>query len=263
MKRASALLAVALAASLACKPTDAQNAAEARAAKETYIDGLHLLDVATEEPRLKALGISLGYTETDTRPGGGRYFCGGMPEGASRSAAAIVAGALARLPDVSFRKLHLRYVILCSEARAGEQRIGGIPVPPLDLLMLNVGAAGIDPAGLQHLALHELFHLVEYRDGSHRDADWDTRFGAGYANSYTGRMHQGAVGSGARGFLNSYSETFPQEERAELFASLLLDGPAVAAHVNAMRDQVLKDKILFLIAKCERLLELHIAFPAS
>lgn len=240
-------------------PASARTLSEQQAAKETYIDGLRLLEAASTEPRLATLGINLGYVEKDTRPGGGRYFCGAMSRNESRAAGRIVATALSKLPDASIGKLRLRYVILCSSAMAAGQRIGGIPVPPLDLLMLDVGESGNDAAYLQRLFLHELYHLVEYRFNTYQDDDWQRRFGAGYANSYGGRLKQSRIGSGKRGFLNAYAETYPHEERAELFAFLVLNPADVVAHIKATNDELLKEKALYLAAKCERLIGFRIA----
>jgi hypothetical protein len=249
------LLSVALASGVA----NAQTPSEQRAAKETYIDGLRLLQV--QERRLATLGIQLGYVEKDTRPGGGKYFCGAMSRDESRSAGNIVTTALSKLPDAALGKLRLRYVILCSRAMAAGQRIGGIPVPPLDLLMLDVGASATNSLALQHVFLHELYHLIEYRFNTYQDTEWQRWFGAGYANSYSGRMQQSAIGSGKRGFLNGYAETYPHEERAELFAAVVLNPAALAAHINATNDAALKEKALYLVRKCERLIGLRLALP--
>ncbi|MBI4503805.1 MAG: hypothetical protein HY700_21915 [Gemmatimonadetes bacterium] len=238
-------------------PARAQTPSERQAAKETSIDGLRLLDAALQEPRLTALGVHLGYVERDTRPGDGKYFCGALSRDQSRAAGAIVSTALSKLSEAPLRKLRLRYVILCGEARSGGQRIGGIPVPPLDLLMLDVGETDGNRSYLQHIFLHELFHLIEFRFDTYQDTEWHKLFGTGYANSYTGQHRQSAVGGGKRGFLNAYAETYPHEDRAELFASLLLNPADVVAYIRATKDEVLRQKALYLMQKCERLLGLR------
>jgi hypothetical protein len=262
MRRAlNILLSSTLIMGLVLHRVHAQAHSEQQAAKETYIDGLRLLNAATQEPRLMTLGINLGYVEADTRPGGGKYFCGALSQTDARSAGRPIAAALLKLPDASLKNLRLRYLILCSSAMAAGQRIGGIPVPPLDLLMLDIGESGSNASYLQHTVLHELYHLIELRSNSYQDAQWQQKFGAGYANSYGGRMKQSPVGTGKKGFLNAYSETYPHEERAELFASLLLNPAEVAAHIKATKDETVKAKALYLIAKCERLIGLRIALP--
>lgn len=144
---------------------------------------------------------------------------------------------------------------------AAGQRIGGIPVPPLDLLMLDVGESGNNTLYLQRVFLHELYHLIEYRFNTHHDTEWQKLFGAGYANSYSGRVKQSPIGSGKRGFLNAYAETYPHEERAELFAFLLLNPGEVVAHIKATNDDLLKEKTLYLVSKCARLMGFRIALP--
>jgi hypothetical protein len=102
-----------------------QSPEDQRAADETEFPGLRLVAPRYVDSRLTLLGIQIGYVEQDVRLGTtGKYFCGGL--------------SLARLPYESVRKLGLRYVILCGGAKSGERGIGGIPVPPLNVLMLNV-----------------------------------------------------------------------------------------------------------------------------
>src|SRR5437867_616460 len=232
---------------------------EQQAAKETEIDGLRFVDPETRGPRLTSLGIQIGYVESTTFPGGGRYMCGGMSAEESRSAGAVIETALSRLPDDALKRLHVRYLILCSQTTANGRRIGGIPVPPLDLLMVAVGTSRKNNAYLPHLFLHELYHLIEYRFNTYQDREWDRRF-SGYSNDY-GSATGVRIASGRPGFLNSYAETFPHEDRAELFASLVLEPDAVATHIKATNDQVLREKALYLADKCSRLL--GVALPVA
>ncbi len=179
------------------------------AARETELPGLRLVGVRDVDYHLGTLGIRVGYVEQDVRPGSGHYFCGALTLDRSATAAQPVAEALTRLSYLSVRKLGLRYVILCGGAKAGDRPIGGIPVPPLDLLMLDVGASG-NAAFLQAVTLHELYHMAEIRFNTLYDADWGREF-TGYSNGYAPDLLKGAMGSGKPGFLNAYAETFPHE----------------------------------------------------
>jgi len=224
------------------------------AARETEFDGLRLLG-SSQDRRLSALGVNLAYVEVDTRPGGGQYLCGAIDRNAALSAAGTVAEALQYLPDAAFGRLRLRYVVLCGHATAGGQSIGGIPVPPLNLLMLD---AGSNAGNLLHTTLHELYHLFEYRIGSFSDPGWSGQFD-GYSNSYPAMLRRSPIGGGKAGFINSYGETHPHEERAELFAFMLMSPGAVAA--QASRDPVLRRKADYVADKCERQLGVPIALP--
>jgi hypothetical protein len=233
---------------------------ERQASQETDIAGLRLVGDPAPDARLDRLGIYFGYLEEDTNPGGGKYFCGALSHADGVRTGAIIARGLRHIPDAALEKLRLRYVILCSEMRAIGRRIGGIPVPPLDLLMLNVGD-GTRTRALEHGCLHELYHLTEYRFHSDRDREWDERFGGGYVKTYAGFLENPTIGSGGRGFLNAYATTFPHEERAELFASLLLAPDEVARYIDEEGDARLRSKARFVADKARRLLGLRIPVP--
>lgn len=245
--------AIALLALIWSSVAPAQGVSEVQASRETEINDLRLLEPTS--------GINVGYVENDAIPGGGKYLCGGMSASDARAAAAIAAGALAKVPAAALARIQLKYIILCGRALARGQPIGGIPVPPLNLLMLDMGGGASHASHGEHIVLHELYHLIEYRFGTFDDAEWQRRFGTGYANSYAGRLKESPIGSGKRGFLTSYSETFAHEERAELFAFLLLDSREVTAHIDASRDEALKAKAQYLIDKCNRLLGLALTLP--
>lgn len=224
---------------------------------QTDFPGLRVVDARHVDSRVDLLGIRLGYVETDATPDNGRYFCGALSLDRSTTAAQPVADALALLPYVSVRHVGLRYVILCGGEKVRDQPIGGIPVPGLDLLMLDVGASS-NAAYLEQVTLHELYHMVEYRFNTMEDADWDQQF-TGYSSSYAPDLLKGALGTGKPGFLNAYAETFPYEDRAELFATLLLKPGDVLAQIRTTSDSVLRRKVLYMDQKSERLLALKLA----
>ena len=248
VRRAALLLAGAIA--LAAPLASAGDADERQAARETEFDGLHLLGAFVR-------GMQFGFVEVDTRPSEGMYVCGALRRGDAESAAATVAGALQSLPDGALAKLRLRYVILCGGATAGGQRIGGIPVPPLDLLMLDAS----DDASMRHRTLHELYHLLEYRFGGIGDADWSAQFGGSYSNRYPGMLHQAPLGSGKPGFATAYGETYPHEDRAEMFAYMVLAPRELAALISSRGDAVLRRKVDFLSDKLDRAIGLAVTLP--
>lgn len=255
MIRAASLACLALLplAALAQPPTDNQ------AARETEFDGLKLLGSHHQDRRLTALGIHLAYVTVDTRPSEGLYLCGAMTREDAKDAGSSVAAALQYIPDASLARLRLRYVVLCGRALAGGQSIGGIPVPPLNLLMLD--GAG-DGAALQHRTLHELYHLAEYRSATINDTEWVARFGGSdYANRYPGLLRRSPIGSGKPGFINTYAGIHPHEDRAELFTYLVLAPREVANQIRRNGDAVLRQKAEYLIDKSQRILGLPLGLP--
>lgn len=222
------------------------------------IPGVHLLDTMQADQRLSWLGVRLGYLEVGARLGDtGKYFCGALTSDQAAAAAGPVSSGILRLPYVTVQKMGLRHVILCSGLTKDDRGIGGFPVPPLDLLMLKVGSSA-QSEWLEHTTLHELYHMAEMRINALADGDWERQF-TGYANSYAPNLASGEIGSGAAGFLNSYSQTFPYEERAELFSTLLLQPDEVTAHVRATNDDMLRRKIRYMDDKARILLNLKLA----
>lgn len=226
-------------------------------ARDTGVEGLRLLE--TQEPRLRALGIRMGYVESDTRPGNGNYLCGGLSGDDAIGAASEVASALDYLSDGPMGKVHLRYVVLCGKVLAGQQAIGGFPMPSSDMLMLDASGTR-DPAAFRHGVLHELYHLLEFRYGRIDDPGWTAQF-SGYTNSYPLALHGGSVGSGKVGFVNDYAQTFAREERAELFAFLMMAPQDVASRIRQADDRVLRLKTRYLVDACQQMLGLSLSSP--
>lgn len=229
-----------------------QTPAEYDAAQETGLSSLRLVNNRHVDSRLSLWGIRFGYVENDARLGStSRWSCGALTSDRAITATQPVSAALARLPYVAVRKLGLRYLILCGGAKRYDRPIGGIPVPPLDLLMLDIGVSG--DAYLEKATLHELYHMAELRISMLEDPDWNQQF-TGYANEYAPGPVRSAVGSGNAGFLTEYAQSFPHEDRAELFANLVLKPAEVLARIRAAGDTVLRRKVLYMDEKSQRLL---------
>jgi len=213
----------------------AQTVSVEQASKETYIDDLQLLPSVG--------GVNYGYVREDTKVG--KYLCGGMSFSEADDASAIVSHTLEFILGYESGEKLPKYIILCSRVLASGQPVGGIPIPPINLLMLD---AVTTTDHLEHIVLHELYHLLEYRYDSINDKEWQIRFGHGYANSYSGFLKKSPIGSGSDGFANSYSETFPHEDRAELFAFLILQPEKLKSNV----DSVLDEKVQYIVEKCNK-----------
>lgn len=229
-------------ATIAASPSASGLPDRSKVAKELYISNIQLLN--------NYGGIISTYVDTNTQPGGGKYFCGALPRAQAQHASATVLGALARLPAQSLARIDLRYLLLCSEAKANSRSIGGIPVPPLKLLMLSTGTSGSNK--LAYNTLHELYHLIEFQDNSFKDGSWDRRF-SGYNNRYPNNSST-TIGSGGTGFVNGYSKSFPHEERAELFTLLHFSPQALTRYATQKNDTLLQEKISFMQQKCKRML---------
>src|SRR5258705_4621412 len=113
------------------------------AAEDIGIPGLRLLDTRHADQRLSLLGIRLGYVEQDVRLGEtSKYFCAALTYDQAVTAAGPVSSGIARLPYTTVYRMGLRYVILCSDVKAGNRGIGRLLRSPPNLLIygLSVGS---------------------------------------------------------------------------------------------------------------------------
>ena len=230
----------------------AQTAAELEAAQSTHVEGIRII---AGNSMLERAGIVLTYVERDTNPGGGRYSCGALSEAARNRAAEIARDAFARIGEEGLRRSKLKYVLLCSKATDSGRVIGGIPVPPINLLLLSTGtneANRISPR-LGKTALHEFYHYLEYASGSNAYPEWDKQF-SGYDNSYGNQFPSTDIGGGGNHFINAYARTFPHEDRAELFAYIVYDTKAVIAFLNRHQDVEFASKVGAIVERCQKFL---------
>ncbi len=87
------------------------------------------------------------------------------------------------------------------------------------LLNLTHRTSSID---IQDFFLHEFYHLFEARNNITTDLNWNKLY-KGYSNSYLGNTNSAnnVIGTGNPGFINHYSQSYPYEDRAEIFAKLM------------------------------------------
>jgi hypothetical protein len=160
-------------------------------------------------------------------------------------------------PDL-VRRAQLRRVVLCREPSFAGQRRNAIPDFEHDVLYLDVSRGAYSKPYLRKVIHHEFFHIIDYRDdGSvYRDDRWAALNPAGFRYGNGGRAAQdrretSVLTTRYPGFLNHYATTAVEEDKAEVFANLLVD-PAY------VEDRAKKDRVLR--AKVERMKELLAQF---
>lgn len=227
-----------------------------QAAEETELEHIQLLGAHLQSPFLTNAGVILGYVSKDTRPGTtGKYYCGALSRKAAIDSGKMIARSMQRMSARTIEKTGLKYVLLCNGAKKWNRRIGGIPVAPLRLLMMD--ATG-NASYSDHILMHEFYHFAEIRLDDLNDSDWNDRFDHGYAGSFKPSLLTEKLGSGQRGFASAYSMTLPEEERAELFAHLMIQPSRVVRLAKSSSDAVLLEKIEFISEKVEDMLGLNL-----
>ncbi len=104
---------------------------------------------------------------------------------------------------------------------------------------------------LRKVIHHEFYHIIDFYDDGHlyQDERWaalnsrDFKYGTGGRNAQ-GDKATSVFADKYPGFLNHYSTTGVEEDKAEIFANLIVD----TAHVEARAD---KDEVIRL--KAERM----------
>ena len=151
------------------------------------------------------------------------------------------------LPASLIAKAKLKKVVLCAELSFAGQRRNAIPDWESDVLYLDVTQMH-RPRYLAAVIHHEFFHLIDYRDDGfvYKDDAWaalnpsDFKYGSGGKNAQNDKSTT-AFTNKHPGFLTHYGTTGVEEDKAELYAHLIVN----FGHVNdrAKEDAVLRAKI--------------------
>jgi hypothetical protein len=161
-------------------------------------------------------------------------------------------------PPALIRRLGLRQVILCERLAFKGQLRAAIPGFQNRDLYLDV-SRGAHSRRYQRQALaHELFHLIDFVDDGevYRDAGWSSlnppsfQYGSGGSNAQEDKR-MSLRSKTTPGFVSLYAMTGVEEDKAELFAALVMDQEFV-------RRQQRSDRVL--AAKVVRLKAIMVAF---
>jgi hypothetical protein len=171
-----------------------------------------------------------------------------------RAYAGLFASEFSLYPVEAVKRAQLKRIVLCRELSFAGQLRTAIPDYDHDTLYLDVVRGSYDKRYVRKVLHHEFFHLIDYRDDGnvYQDERWaklnakDFKYGNGGKNAQD-RSDTSLLTDKYPGFLNHYSTTGVEEDKAELFAHLIIE----SKHVEEYRknDKVIK-------AKVERLKEL-------
>ena len=170
----------------------------------------------------------------------------------------LFAPEFALYPRDLIQRSKLKRVVLCSELSFADQRRNAIPDYEHDTLYLDVSRGSYNKTYMRKVIHHEFFHIVDYRDdGSvYKDEGWGSLNPADFKYGSGGRaaqhlLHTSVLTDKFPGFLNHYSTTAVEEDKAEVFANLIIDS-------EDLENRIEKDRVLR--AKVERMRELLVAF---
>ena len=154
-------------------------------------------------------------------------------------------------PTSFVKRSQLKRVVLCTELYFAGQRRNAVPDFAHDTLYLDVARGAYDRTYLRKVMHHEFFHIIDYRDDGelYSDERWSALNAPGFKYGTGGRNAQGQPTTSLPtdqfpGFLNHYSTTGVEEDKAELFAFLMVDYWFVQERIK--RDGVLGQKVKML-----------------
>lgn len=170
-----------------------------------------------------------------------------------------------KYPKGYLQQAHVNTLVLTQNLKFRDQFRAAIPDPYKKQLFLSVdGAYGIaSPRYLAHVMHHELHHCTEYAIWKNMSYDWkdwlmlnpeNFCYGSGGAMAYEqtafGKTDFFSPTNPQKGFINHYSITGDEEDRAELLAFLMTDFDRPVIQRLIQQDDIIRKKSLLL---CELL----------
>jgi hypothetical protein len=161
--------------------------------------------------------------------------------------APILAQEFLIYPPSFIKRSRLKRIVLCSGLSFAGQLRSAIPDFEHDTLYLDVSRSEYDR--YQALVIHhEFFHVIDYRDDGqvYSDERW-ARLNPQAFRYGTGGVHmQGdplsSLPTDRAGFLTTYATSGVEEDKAEMFAHMMVEYATVSE--RAARDKVVGDKVL-------------------
>lgn len=146
----------------------------------------------------------------------------------------------------------LKRIVICNELSFAGQRRNAIPDFEHDTLYLDPSRGSYSPPYMRKVIHHEFFHIIDYLDDGklYQDERWSSlnppsfNYGSGGINAQN-LSFSSLTTDKLPGFLNYYSMTGVEEDKAELFAYLIIDPAYVEQRIKT--DAVLGAKVKLMM----------------
>jgi hypothetical protein len=150
-------------------------------------------------------------------------------------------------PPALVRNAGLKRIILAEQLAFGGQLRTAVPDFRRGDLYLDTARGRYDDAYVRRVIHHEFFHMIDTRDDGvlYGDPAWSKLNSAGFQYGSGGKNAQGDSQAGVArddlpGFIDTYAMTGVEEDKAEVFAFLMVDPAGFES--RAARDPVLRAK---------------------
>jgi hypothetical protein len=159
------------------------------------------------------------------------------------------------------KKTRLKRVVFCQELSFAKQRRTATPDFEHDTLYLDVARGRYDHHYVRKVIHHEFFHIIDLRDDGklYEDERWAKLNPPGFKYGRGGAQLQDdptvtTTGRDEPGFLNRYAASGVEEDKAEVFAHMIVEPKLMAE--RAKQDRYMR-------AKVERMRELLAEFAPN
>ncbi len=215
-----------------------------------------LQDDVIAEPNAALVAIAKAYeieivvanARFPVRTAHGRIDGGGVGNKALSPYTDLFVSEFQLYPTDIIKKAKLKRVVLCKELAFDGQARTAIPDFEHDTLYLDVERGGYNKSYQRAVLHHEFFHIIDYGDDGNLYTDklWEPLNTSGFKYGDGGRKAQDVQTTSILtdkfpGFLNHYSTTGVEEDKAELFAHLIIHSAYVEE--RATKDAVVKTKV--------------------
>lgn len=151
-------------------------------------------------------------------------------------------------PADLIRRTKLKRLVFCENLAFAGQLRTALPDFEHDTLYYDVARGAENPAYQRKVIHHEYYHLIDLRDDGrlYRDERWAALNTAGFKYGTGGKNAQEVADTGTLtdkypGFLNHYSTTGVEEDKAEVFALLMMDRAYLTG--RSEKERVLAAKV--------------------
>ncbi len=160
----------------------------------------------------------------------------------------LFAAEFTLYPKTLIQRANLKQIVFCTDLSFAGQRRNAIPDFEHDTLYLDVGRGAYSKQYQRKVIHHEFFHMIDLKDDGelYQDPCWSSLNSPTFQYLTGGKDAQAEAETSVLtdrfpGFLNHYSTTGVEEDKAELFANLLVEPAYVEKRVKD--DTTLKVKV--------------------
>ena len=144
-----------------------------------------------------------------------------------------------------FKKIKLRYIVLCEELKVGEINALGFANPEMETILLNINTNDNDFERVIH---HEVFHIIENNYKKFfPDTAWVKLNNPNFyysGSSTNSEVYSLAKLSNTNGFFSEYAKYSISEDMAETFSYINSREKYVSEVINL--DKILNKKVIFI-----------------